>query len=335
MSVDYVTFSLDGKKIRVLFDRTQLKLGSFVYVLSSPTDEPTAVSASKSEGAAEWAVNWIAPSEWYVELTQGLALEPWFAQRVQDETRGHISRVDIDTALQCLVSRVRMEHFYKTNELSNNPISLIYSVLERLDVCSRMKHHEVDKALFCHHEPLVSYLYLTCFDRLGQPASWVDFGTWLESDQHSAERQAAPDTVPQTGRAIAEARTLYAHYVSLYGVRSSFYRFLQEVLPPEVHRELLDTIEIVKLRNPPDLKELTVGDKEKEKYLFRRRNDYTHKADYKPPAGEPLGRGYSNHLQEFHEDHWTDISTRNWPAILDKAVRAGLARYLLEIKKKA
>jgi hypothetical protein len=72
-----------------------------------------------------------------------------------------------------------------------------------------------------------------------------------------------------------------------------------------------------------------VSDAEKEIYLFKRRNDYAHKADFRPPGGEWLGRSYVNPVQEFHTDHWTTIRTIGWPEILDKVVRVGLARYLL------
>lgn len=330
MNFDYVTFAIDTKRIRTQFDKTQLKLGSVVYVQFSASEEPIAVSARMSEGTIAYSIRWISPSEWNIELTQGFKLRPEFAQRIQEEIGEYISRTKIEAALQVFTNRVRKEHFYKTSELGNNPLSLVYTVLERLDLCFRIKQPEVEKTLFAYHEPLVSYLYLTCFDRLGQPAEWVDFGSWLKSSRHKDEREIALSNIIQTENVIEVAQTLHSDYTALYGVKSSFFRFLREILPPDIYRELLDSIEIDKLKNPPNLEKLPDGnDAEREKYLFKRRNDYTHRADFKPPGGEWLGRSYSNHNQEFHTEYWTSTRTRNWPEILDKVVRVGLANYLL------
>jgi hypothetical protein len=200
-------------------------------------------------------------------------------------------------------------------------------------MCSRIKRPEVEKALFTYHEPLVSYLCLTCFDRLGQPADWETFGDWLGSSSKMAERETALTKISPGLDQVGVAAALHSHYSTLYGVGSSFFRFLREIIPPEVRRELLDSIEIHRLKNPPDLADLAPAtDEEKEKYLFKRRNDYTHKADFKPSAGPPLGQFYSNHVQEVHAEYWTDTSTNNWPEILNKVVRVGLARYLLLAK---
>jgi hypothetical protein len=73
--------------------------------------------------------------------------------------------------------------------------------------------------------------------------------------------------------------TLYKFYNDRYGVRSSFFRFLHEVLPKDQRDILLSSIEIKSLENPPYIGENTSSDEaEKEKYLFKLRNDYTHKA---------------------------------------------------------
>jgi len=69
-------------------------------------------------------------------------------------------------------------------------------------------------------------------------------------------------------------------------------------------------------------------DDEKEKYLFKRRNDYTHKADFRPPMGEWFARGTCSPVQEFKAKEWMSTHTRGWPDILEKAVRIGLAQYL-------
>jgi hypothetical protein len=70
------------------------------------------------------------------------------------------------------------------------------------------------------------------------------------------------------------------------------------------------------------------GHDEKEKYLFKRRNVYTHKADFRPPAGEWFTGGITNIVQEYTETNWTSTQTHGWPDVLEKTVRGGLARYI-------
>jgi hypothetical protein len=78
----------------------------------------------------------------------------------------------------------------------------------------------------------------------------------------------------------------------------------------------------------PDSPGRTATDSEKENYLFERRNDYTHKADFRPPAGEWFSGGRSNPVQEFKATKWTSTRTQGWPEILERTVRIGLARYI-------
>jgi hypothetical protein len=329
MSVDYVIFALGPRTLRTQFDRAQLKLGSIVYVRFSPSEEPITISGQESDGAIPYAVQWIAPSEWYVVLAERFSVRPEFAQRIQDEIGEHISREDIDTTIRSFADRVRIDHLYKTNELGNNPLAVVHTVLERMYLCTRLQQPEVERALFAYHEPLISYLYLTCFDRLGQPANWLDFGSWLASSQHKGEREIALSEILHVADVVNAARSLHAHHASVYGVKYSFFRFLREVLPRDTYKELLDSIEIEKLRNPPGLERLPEAtDAEKEAYLFKRRNDYTHKADFRPSGPGGLGRNYSIPVQEFHAEYWTSTRTSNWPALLGRVVRVGLASYL-------
>ena len=65
---------------------------------------------------------------------------------------------------------------------------------------------------------------------------------------------------------------------------------------------------------------------QKEKYLFKRRNDYTHKAGFRPPAGEWFGGSIGSPVQEFFASYWTSTRTHDWPGVLERAVRAGRCR---------
>jgi hypothetical protein len=175
-------------------------------------------------------------------------------------------------------------------------------------------------------DPLVSYLYLTCFDRLGQPAEWMDFGAWLESSKCENEREIVLKEASAAESLNESIRTAYRRYCAIYGMKSSFFRFLREILSSEIRKELLSSIEIDIMTGSAAR---TATDEEKERYLFKRRNDYTHKSGFTPPPGEWFGGGVASPVQEFHATYWTSTRTLNWPDILEKAVRVGLARYLL------
>jgi len=226
---------------------------------------------------------------------------------------------------------VRADRLHVTAELGNNPLSLIFTVLDRLAECRRLRQSPPFPPAVASRldDPLVSYLYLTCFDRLGQPADWMDFGAWLESSDSKDERDAVLRQAATRGMTLEERmRIAYGQYNALYGVRSSFFRFLRDILPPEMRRELLDSIDRTIILNTPSTVSRQATDEEKEKYLFKRRNDYTHKGDFRPPPGEWFGGGYASPTQEHHANYWTSTQNSGWPDVLEKAVRVGLARYL-------
>ena len=84
------------------------------------------------------------------------------------------------------------------------------------------------------------------------------------------------------------------------------------------------------MTNPPKMKRRHATDKEKEEYLFNRRNVFTHQAGFMPLPGESFGGGRASPEIEYFENYWTSTRTHNWPLVLEKAVRIGLAQYLRE-----
>ncbi|SPE45521.1 hypothetical protein SBA7_880013 [Candidatus Sulfotelmatobacter sp. SbA7] len=324
-----VFFGVRGKeRVKRLYDRSQLKLGSRVYVRFSDQGDASDFSPSQiAESIPHW-VRWIATSEWYAELVPRFELRPEFAERIYKELEGYLGRTDIDAAVAKFVGMVRMERFYLTDELGGNPLSVVFTIIDRLNVCKSLGEHSPYPEMIRSKldDPLVTYLYLTCFDRLGQPADWLDFGAWMESSKHKSERDGIVQRLQSQGLEDG-TRSLHREYNSVYGVRSSFFRFLRS-LPPKTHRELLDSIDRDVSTYLPNLSGRQATDEEKEKYLFRRRNDYTHKADFRPPPGEWFGGGIASPVQEFTAKNWTSTQTRGWPDILEKTVRIGLAQYL-------
>jgi hypothetical protein len=214
-------------------------------------------------------------------------------------------------------------------------LNTIATVAERLDLVDRLSLPDVAKALWHHYEPLVVYLMLTCFDRLGQPADWIDFGAWLDA-KHSAQGREGSVADVSSMDTLTALRTLYRRWLDLYGVRTSFYRFLRDVLPSGVHAALLESIHIHRLAVPPDIRRLDVDDRAKEDWLMGLRNAYTHKAQFVP--GIPRDAFFTEMLspetwtgmrqQRIEGEEWRSVDLRGWPEIPVITVRAGLVSYL-------
>lgn len=315
------------------FDRARLRLGTIVYVHFTTEGQPTAVSSESSPGRVPFSVGWIAPSEWYVVLGERSDIMPSnLAKRVSELLLGFMTAAEIESNLTAFAQRVRIEHLYETREFTSNPVSVVETVTDRLDLCSRLSTPEAEDALWSHQQALVVFLLLTCFDRLGQPADWVDFGSWLQSDRHSEEREACESVIPANLGYAEIAQKLHAQYLQLYGTRNSFFRFLRDTLPLNMRKVVLDSLDIRRSSNPPDIKSFPpASDSEKQEYLFKIRNEYTHSARYVAGTGPtifPTSGAWVQRDQEFRTDHWVSVAVTGWPDILRLAVCAGLAAYL-------
>lgn len=151
-------------------------------------------------------------------------------------------------------------------------------------------------------EALVNYLLLTCFDRLGQERGFTTFQDWLKSKrtEHACERQQVLQAVEVTSSPLELATALADQYRSLYGVRNSFFRGI-ESLSDDLQKKLLESIiitfdpiygthgpnAVVTPTNPLDNDVLERS--LKLKYLFEKRNRFTHRLEQFYVGSTPLG----------------------------------------------
>ncbi|MBW4556464.1 MAG: hypothetical protein KME59_11085 [Trichormus sp. ATA11-4-KO1] len=134
-----------------------------------------------------------------------------------------------------------------------------YRVQERLNLAKRILEQGEqlrDRSLIQHendgwthpyiqHDALVNYLLLTCFDILGQPNEWLIFDSWLEAKRTKSEREEAAALIPSSATSIEASQQMYSKYQKKYGVKSSFYKFLDEMLEEELRERLLFGIKII------------------------------------------------------------------------------------------
>lgn len=235
--------------------------------------------------------------------------------------------------------------------------TLIRERLEHVELVFDLRHHYHNMELvqwvgengwthpWRYFDALMYYLLLTCFDLLGQPADWVPFSIWLESRKKAGERNAAVAKIPASLDAVAIAKHLNTAYQSIYGVKNSFYHFVQHVLTDEERNELYLSIQIARGRQGGDPNTsypalgYIEGEKEKLDWLFSLRNKFTHSAvtmgnpgagifpqsyDATIIDGKPM-KGYLEIHRESKSGEWVIYQVRDWPFVLQRLIRAVLA----------
>lgn len=266
-----VRFHVRGAVVHARYDRRSLRLGQLVHVTFSDADVPS-FSPAPCPSSIPHAVMWIAPSDWTVLLQAEFTPSEDYGELLKPTG---LDQATIDRAISAAARQVRLEHMFKTRELERTALNVFSTVGQRLQLVEKLDSDDLGRALNNHQEPLVTYLMLTCFDRLGQPADWLDFGAWLKAGEKLSEREAVLQSAPAVDPWTFVERA-HRTYSDLYGVSAAFFRFIREVLPPQARSEMLGCIHITRFKLPPTLSPLNVTDEDKEKWLLRLRNDYTH-----------------------------------------------------------
>ncbi|MFK7786845.1 MAG: hypothetical protein AB8B56_17120 [Crocinitomicaceae bacterium] len=123
---------------------------------------------------------------------------------------------------------------------------VLLQVNERLETCNALTldiESNIDSIRRYKYPALITYLKLTCFDKLGQPTNYMQFNNWLKSKRKKTERELIISDLGSEG-ILEQAEKLYNEYLKIYGVKNSFYRFINEVIPDRSKQKLLDGIEI-------------------------------------------------------------------------------------------
>lgn len=255
-----------------------------------------------------------------------------------------------------------------TRNSLNARISLVRDRLEFVQLITNLNQQFIDPSLtknnkfdngwthpWEHFDSLRNYLLLTCFDLLGQPSEWMDFNSWLNSKKHREEVSRVISLNSGRNDPLEMIKEVNSFYTKQYGVKNSFYRFIDEVIPVKVREALLYSISIIYARQfityDENGKELGRGsqevkkiddDQSKIKFLFWLRNAYTHEAtSIGSPARGVWPKEFFSSMAEdgrvlcgwwrigvkhaSEKDHFHDYSVRRWPDVLIETVEAGLA----------
>ena len=167
----------------------------------------------------------------------------------------------IEKYINNFIEQFELKYYYKTSYKSKNPLHKVKIILQKISLIEEVRQNLVDNYSVFH---LVSYLYLTCFDALGQENGYLEFVDWLDRN-YEIEKYS-----------IEDLKLKYSRYKEDFGVRKSFFRGINEIIPVEQKEQLLKSFEFNKifLKNPE--KNINNDPLEKIYFLYQMRNDFTH-----------------------------------------------------------
>jgi len=335
MDDDKVFFIFNGSRYQAVFDRSKIRMGSPIFFTLDSEHRPQ-FSISNSPGAQQLYVTWITKSDWAVTLESPMSPKHEDVDLLLRVLGHRLTRDEIEKAAIASLKTMRPEYAFKTKEFEKTRLSQLLRISERLELCRKLAEPNIGEALFASWAPLIEYHLLTCFDLLGQPTNWMPFHNWLTSNckEHVHQREEAllaPSTEQvnkETNPIVLSSLALFESYNMFHGVRRSFYRFLHDILSSTAKNDLFASIRIRSCNLPPDTGDWQFGDdKDKEKYLFSLRNDYTHNAQLRQGLHpEFLSKKFSIHDgwisrdQIFDAKKWICVETHNWPNALESAV---------------
>lgn len=222
-----------------------------------------------------------------------------------------------------------------------NISNTLLTVSRRLDLCKKLSGHEGAELIGTHQRNLVVYLLLTCFDRLGQPAPYLTFEQFLDSKKtkHKSIRRLALEDVGDIDY-VQASKILNRAYTNEYGVRNSFYRFIENVLSDKMRSRLLKSIRQWKTRHSQEGPFFS-DDEEKKRFLYSLRNSYTHQAESTPGLTISLPESSNNNTRpedRFYmydqiqvKDGFDTIGFSEWPQVLYECVEEGLVAKIKEL----
>jgi hypothetical protein len=340
MAVERIQFGIDGIGVEAMYDVDHLRFGGVVHVERLNDERRFLTTATERSRPYKIVAITTRQREGYrlVSLVRELYVAPTLAQRVFDAIGGIVPVTCIGEWLRAMVDETSFDQLHDSNFVASSRVKRTEAVLDRLDLVAALERHDV---LWMHYRSLVAYLYLTCFDLLGQSSNWIDFGAWLHSKDpvHVAEREGSVADMRPGAERWSTIQEVHAAYNSHYSVRQGFRRFIREILPADTRRNLMASISIQRRVMAPLIGEsdppVELGDVRKIEWLFSFRNQYTHRAVYVPglhdSAIPPDMRGdeeWWHMADEPSTDSAVSYAVRRWPKILGECVRAGLEAYV-------
>jgi hypothetical protein len=193
----------------------------------------------------------------------------------------YISNGDLSKAFDGMED-INLKEAHKTKEWNSTFQYTINNVIGRLFLVEnlrKMLNSSEEKILLVNPiNGLITYLLMTCCDKLGQAPKSSDFLSWLVSEKpiHSSQKKEALDRISTLSNkdSIESSKELYKTYSKYYGVKNSFYNFFEKC-PKDLLDDFLSSFEIREF-TVPITENFNYSKEEKIKFLYNNRNSYTH-----------------------------------------------------------
>ncbi|CAM3580913.1 hypothetical protein [Halomonas lysinitropha] len=192
-----------------------------------------------------------------------------------------------------------------TKEVIFSRLRLAQQLLEESDGLAGRAGYNFNGSKWWYHprherEALVIYLLLTCFDKLGQKQSFTTFASWLKSQKfvHVTGKDKVVSSIPEGLSVVESSMRLLEGYQDVYGVRNAFYEGVAG-LPENAKSHLLGSIRLSFNAEfgmhgpyvstlPKPLEDSKLEQDLKLKYLYGKRNGFTHKLDQYHTCSVPM-----------------------------------------------
>jgi hypothetical protein len=320
-------------------DPSSASIGSIVYVEMDQKGAPIRILLTPTRDSV--AHNITANVPWAITLRAEAQIDERLQQLAEELLSQYVDASDIRNVFRNAARGVPLTLLHTTDAATPGPVGVIRSVINRLELWSRLRDPNVNNGLWPFHGGLREYLLLTCFDLLGQDPHWMPFSQWLDdnSDKVSSERANALQERPTDG--LQAARALNACYNKIYGVRRSFDNFINSVLPDQQRVRLLDSIHLSYTPLKRDQRSVAwpADEKAKVQFLFDMRNAFTHHGasmTFLEPHPQDAPRSpdpvtvYAMGTRVEHNRR-VDWGVRNWPYELERSVASGLVAYVRKL----
>ena len=330
MSAVDVYFVVDDRRVPGRYDVSDLAIGSVVHVRAE--GDAFNVSPTPIPNSVPHCITWYAPSDRTISLQWRMTVAEHDVHRIATVLGGAMPKSDVRRALYFAAGQVPVRKLHLGDTWHGSIPGKCLATAERLQLVADLTRPEIEKVVWWHSESLITYLLLTCFDILGQSTGFSHFGNWLSARRRAEDVSKLGETDP-----LVVARALHDQWLAIFGIKNSFYRFINETLDDELRGLLLASVEIKKYPLPPaegaltPRSEIPTTDEEKMRYLYKLRNSFTHEARALPgnhpsqPRQPKRGRG-----QTIEHGVFKSFATSDWPELLIRCVKFGLLKMLRE-----
>lgn len=325
--MEEVKFQIGENFYQKKFLKSNLRLGKILYIEFIESTLGILIHENQVKNSTKYSINYIAKDFDFVVLTSNFKVINEQIEPLYDQLKEYLDKSTLFSKINAMSNEVRIEHSFKSKEINESKINVIFSVSQRINLVHSLKDDCIAQRLFTDWQPLVVYHLLTCFDSLGAKTPFLNFDDWVRKNKEKLIAKKNESSSELILRCHEE-------YKFDYGTKNSFYRFIDELLPTQTMLELLQSVKFQKTMHPhlgvESMEDISPDSVKR--FLYDYRNNYTHKSriihGLSPSINNISPSIWCYVKQELTDKYILFTAIRNWPDIIEKSVKVGLAEYI-------